>query len=42
VELLIDRSRDDLTELRARDLALTERLDTLAVDYAEGNLTGRQ
>lgn len=41
-ELLIDRKRADLNELRQQERALLQQLDQLAVDYDEGNLTGRQ
>lgn len=41
-ELLIDRKRADLNDLRQQERALLQQLDQLAVDYDEGNLTGRQ
>lgn len=41
-ELLIDRNRADIKELREQECVLLQQLDQLAVDYDEGNLTGRQ
>jgi DNA invertase Pin-like site-specific DNA recombinase len=41
-ELLVDRKRADIAELRQQERALLEQIDNLAVDYAEGRLTGRQ
>lgn len=41
-DLLIDRKRGDLNDLRQQERALLQQLDQLAVDYDEGNLTGRQ
>ena len=41
-ELLVDRSRADIAELRQQERALLEQIDTLAVDYAEGRFNGRQ
>jgi site-specific DNA recombinase len=41
-ELLTDHRRVDITQLRDRALALRQRLDSLAVDFADGTLTGSQ
>ncbi|GIH51933.1 Site-specific DNA recombinase [Microbispora rosea] len=41
-ELLIDRKRPDTGALRAEAVALRERLENLAIDYADGTLTKSQ
>lgn len=40
-ELLVDDSREDIGALRDAEAAILGRMDQLAVDYAEGLLTGR-
>ena len=42
VDLLRDDTRPDVGELRIRSLALRSRLDSLAVDFADGELTASQ
>jgi DNA invertase Pin-like site-specific DNA recombinase len=41
-DILIDSERHDIGELREQERVILEELDQLAVDYDEGNLTGRQ
>ncbi|WP_280364243.1 recombinase family protein [Nocardia abscessus] len=41
-DLLVDQNRPDLHELRLEAAALREKLDTLAIDYAEGVLSREQ
>jgi hypothetical protein len=40
--LLTDQRHPDIAQLRDRALALRQRLDSLAVDFADGTLTGSQ